>query len=48
MKKKDYIQPNMSVIMLKQSVALLAGSGSETFKTSLTWGETIEYDGDID
>ena len=46
MKKKDYIQPNMSVIMLKQSVALLAGS--ETFKTSLTWGETIEYDGDID
>lgn len=46
MKKKDYIQPNMSVIMLKQSVALLAGS--ETFKTSLTWGETIENDGDID
>ena len=46
MKKKDYIQPNMSVIMLKQSVALLAGS--ETFKTSLTWDETIEYDGDID
>ena len=46
MKKKDYSQPNMSVIMLKQSVALLAGS--ETFKTSLTWGETIEYDGDID
>ena len=46
MKKKDYIQPNMSVIMLKQSVALLAGS--ETFKTSLTWDETIENGGDID
>jgi len=46
MKKKDYIQPNISVIMLKQSVALLAGS--ETFNTSLTWDETIEYDGDID
>ena len=46
MKKKDYIQPNMSVIMLKQSVALLAGS--ETFKTSLTWDETIKNNGDID
>ena len=45
MKKKDYIQPNMSVIMLKQSVALLAGS--ETFKTSLTWDETDNND-DID
>jgi hypothetical protein len=48
MKKKDYIQPNISVIMLKQSVALLAGSGSETFKTSLTWDETIENNDDID
>jgi len=42
MKKKDYIQPNMSVIMLKQSVALLAGS--ETFETSLTWDETNNDD----
>ena len=45
MKKKDYIQPNISVIMLKQSVALLAGS--ETFETSLTWDE-IENNVDID
>ena len=44
MKKKDYIQPNMSVIMLKQSVALLAGSDNIT--TSVSWNEV--GDDDID
>lgn len=46
MKKKNYIQPHIMVVMLKQSVALL--SASDNFKTSVSWNEAIEDDEDID
>ena len=44
MKKKKYTQPNISVVMFKQSVALLAAS--DNIRTSVSWNEV--GDDDID
>lgn len=46
MKKKNYIQPHIMVVMLKQSVALL--SASDNFKTSVSWDDEIYSDNVID
>lgn len=46
MKKKYYIQPCITIVVLEQSISLL--SSSDSFQTNVDWENKIENDEEID